>query len=278
MSDSARDRNRPAPLPVDSRQILTAASQLLDGSARQQYALQYKTWQDELWAYTVSVGEFGSAMNWQSAAISRMHLRAGIWRPDLKEPELVNTGEAAELVHDLVLNAEGGETQFLRNWARQLFVPGVGIFIAEEVQGERRYMCKSSDVLKRTGKRVMNSAGIEVEQYQMRIAPDQWRLIAPDSIVGRIFDADPRYYYLPTSMSQGLLTTLREIDLYHRAIVATLLSRIAFNGILFIPSEATFAVNPQFKDAPDPFIPEWLHYAQRGIKDPGSHGAASPFP
>jgi hypothetical protein len=47
---------------------------------------------------------------------------------------------------------------------------------------------------------------------------------------------------------------------------------------LFIPEEVTFPVNPQFKDAPDPFIAEFLAFAQKGIKDPGSPGAAIPFP
>jgi hypothetical protein len=276
MADSARDRRR---TPV-RRDILTAASQsLAEGSAsRLQYAITYKSWQDELWAYTASVGEFSSCMNWFSAAVSRMHLRAAIWHPDLREPELVDDGPAAELVHDMVINARGGETQFLKLWAKHLFVPGVGYFLAEERDGIRTYDVKSADVIKRSGKTAVNSAGFPVDIYKIRIAPDEWRDTVPDSLIARIFDPDPRYDYLPTSMTQGALTTLREIDLYNRAIVATLLSRIAFNGILFIPSEATFATNPQFRDAPDPFIAELLHYAQRGIKDPGSPGAAIPFP
>lgn len=275
MPDSARDRRstrREVP------EILTAASQALLGESRQQFAITYKSWQEELWAYTKSVGEFSSVMNWFSAAISRMHLRAAIWHPELREPEFVDDGPAADLVQDLVLNAKGGETQFLRKWAQQLLVPGVGIFLAEEVGGVRTYDVKSVDVIKRSGRQAFNSSGKKVDLYLVRIAPDEWRLTAPDSLVSRIFDPDPQYDYLPTSMSAGVLTTLREIDLYNRAIVATLLSRIAFNGILLIPSEATFAVNPQFKEAPDPFIAELLHYAQRGIKDPGSPGAAIPFP
>lgn len=277
MADSARDRRRGSTR-RDVPEVLTAASQALLGASRQQYAITYKSWQEELWAYTKSVGEYASVMNWFSAAVSRMHLRAAIWHPELREPELVDSGPAADLVQDLVLNAKGGETQFLRKWAQQLLVPGVGVFLAEEINGVRSYDVKSLEVIKRSGRSAINSAGQTVDLYQIRTAPDEWRLTAPDSLVSRIFDPDPQYDYLPTSMSAGVLTTLREIDLYNRAIVATLLSRIAFNGILLIPTEATFAVNPQFKEAPDPFIAELLHYAQRGIKDPGSPGAAIPFP
>jgi hypothetical protein len=287
MADSARDRRKVVRRDVAGN-ILTSSAQALLGTPRENYATTYRSWQDELWAYTSSVGEFGSVMNWFSAAISRMHLRAGIWRPGLKEPELVDTGTASDLVNDLVTNAKGGETQFLRLWAKHLFVPGVGYFLGEEdQQGMRRYDVKSADVIKRSAKQAVDEEtglpirdrfGDPIQLYDIRIAPDRWRTTSVNSLIGRIFDPDPRYDYLPTSMTQGALTTLREIDMINRAIIASLLSRIAFNGILFIPTEATFAVNPQYKDAPDPFIAELLEYAQRGIKDPGSPGAAIPFP
>lgn len=278
MTDRPRDRNRQILSPEADR-ILTAAAQVLDGSARQQYAITYKTWQDELWAYTYSVGEYGSVLNWYASGISRMHLRAGIWKPGLREPELLDKGFAAEQVNDLVVNARGGETQFLRTWAKHLFVPGTGVFLAEERGGVRTYDVKSNDVVKRSAKEHFDPAtGERVQLYDIRVAPDEWRTTPPDSLVGRIFDPDPRYDYLPTSMSQGALTTLREIDLYNRHIVATLLSRIAFNGFLLIPSEVTFPVNKQFKDAPDPFIAELIHYASRGIKEPGAPSSAIPFP
>jgi hypothetical protein len=47
---------------------------------------------------------------------------------------------------------------------------------------------------------------------------------------------------------------------------------------LLIPEEVTFPVNPQFKDAPDPFIAELIAIASRGIKDPGSPASALPMP
>lgn len=283
MADNRRRRPRIA----EMSEILTSSAQVLDGTYRQQYAITYKNWQDELWAYLDSVGEYSSATNWFSAGVGRMHLRAGRWKPGLKEPELLTEGKAADLVHNLATFAKGGETQFLRSWGRHLFVPGTGVFLAEEFDGVRRYSVKSNDVIKpstkvaldpETGREMLDRDNRPIPLYQVRIAPDQWRTTSPNSLVGRIFVPDDRFDYFPTSMTKGALTTLREIDLYNRAIVATLLSRIAFNGILLIPTEATFAVNKQFKDAPDPFIAELLHYAQRGIKDPGSPGAAIPFP
>lgn len=280
MADRARDRVDARPRPVEGGDdILTSSAQVLDGSGRTTYAISYKDWQDELWAYLYTVGEYGSVGNWYASGISRMHLRAGLWKPGLREPELLETGTAATLVNELVTNAKGGETQFLSSWAKHLFTPGVGWFLAEERNGQRVYDVKSADVIKRSGKPAFSKIDSRpIQLYDIRVAPDEWRTTTEDSLVGRIFNSDPRYDFLPTSMTKQCLTTLREIDLYNRAIVATLLSRIAFNGILFIPDEITFPVNPQFKDAPDPFIAELLHFAGRGIKDPGSPGAAIPFP
>lgn len=280
------DNRRRKPRGSVAEQILTSSAQVLDGSARQQYAITYKDWQDELWNYTLSVGEYASAMNWFSAGMSRMHLRAGRWKPGLAAPELLDEGKAALLVQDLVTHAKGGETQFLASWGEHLFVPGAAVFLGEERNGRRRYDVKSMDVVKKStrtavdefGNKITDKNGRPIDLFDIRIAPDEWRTTDANTLIGRIFKPDQRYDYLPTSMTRAALTTLREIDLYNRAIVATLLSRIAFNGILLMPTEATFAVNPQFKEAPDPFIAELLHYAQRGIKDPGSPGAAIPFP
>lgn len=255
---------------------------MLDGSGRQQYALQYKTWQDELWNYFDTVGEFAGVMHWFAAGFSRMHLRAGVWRPELKEPELLEEGSAVEIVNQLVTNAKGGESQYLRTWALHLGIAGVGYFVAEETAIGRVFDVKSADVIKRSGKTFPDRTdpeGRPLAAFDLRVAPDEWRTLDPNiSFVTRIFDPDPRYDYLPTSMTKSAITTLREIDLYNRAIIATLLSRIAFNGLLLIPEEVTFPVNPQFKDAPDPFIAELLEFAGRGIRDPGSPGAAIPFP
>lgn len=273
-------RTRPAD-PVEP-EVLTAASQILDGSPRQQYALQYDTWQDELWAYTQTVGEFGSVMNWFAAGFGRMHLRAAVWKKDSIAPEFLKEGRAAEMVQELTTRCRGGETEFMRSWAHHLGVPGVGYLVVRDTPSGRWYDVKSADVIRRTARTVPNRHtpdGKPLYIFQIRTGPDLWEDLDPvNSMVGRIYDRDLRFDYLPTSMTKGSLTTLREIDLINRSIIATMLSRVAFNGILFIPSEVTFPVNEKFKQAPDPFIAELLEYASRGIKDPGSPGAAIPFP
>lgn len=278
------ERKRPAAPAVGiAETIITASSQLLQGLGRETYAITYKDWQDELWEYYVTVGEFGAVMDWFAAGFGRMHLRAAVWKKDATEPTFITEGPAAELVRELVATAKGGETQFLRSWGKHLSIAGVGYLVRQNwPDGRITHDVKSADVVKRSARQFPERGTPEgklLSTYDIRVAPDEWVTLDPnDSFVARIFDPDPRYDYLPTSMTRAARATLREIDLINRAITATLLSRIAFNGILLIPTEATFPVNPQFKDAPDPWIAEIIQYASRGIKDPGAPSAAIPFP
>jgi hypothetical protein len=294
MANAAAARVRPR-LPaqldgVDPR-VLVGAAQSLLGAAREAYALRYKTWQDEMWELSLSIGEFGSVMDWFSSGMSRMHLTAAIQKPGIREPELTDTGPAAELVDDLVVNAKGGETQYLYKWGRHLGIAGVGYFFAEDTEDPdlpRVFEVKSADQIRRSQKPYRDPVTNEIIRgddgkplvagFEVRVAPDKWRQLAPSSLVSRIYRPDDKLDYEVTSWARPALTTLREIDLYNRHIIATLLSRLVFNGFLLIPQEVTFPVNPQFKDAADPFIAELIAIASRGIRDPGSPASAIPVP
>lgn len=294
MTDRAVARLRPraidALLPdVEPRDVMTASAQLLFGTAGEQYAVQYRTWQHELWSYTKGVGEYGSVMDWFAAGISRMHLTAAVFRPGLRAPELIEDEKdpAVQLIHRLVINAKNGETQYLHKWGRQLGTPGVGYFVSwADDNGRETFDVKSAAQIRQStlpfrdnrGKVITRPGGQVANGYDVRTGPNEWRKLPYSQLVGRIYHPDDELDYEVSSWSRPALTTLREIDLLNRHIVATLLSRLVFNGILFIPEEVTFPVNPQFKDAPDPFIAELLAVASRGIKDPGSPASAIPFP
>lgn len=290
MVDRVRDRRRRGGELVrrDVPPIITAAAEPLYGTPRETYALQRKTWQDELWEYSRSVGEYGSVMDWFAAGISRHHLVAGVLKPGLREPEPLDDGPAAELVANLVSNARGGETQYLYKWGRHLGIGGVGYFVAWDTDTAGRvFDVKSSDQIRRstrgyrdpvTGALIKDARGNVVQGFDVRVSDDRWEQLPRESLVGRIYRPDDRLDYEVTSWSAPALTTLREIDLFNRHIVASLLSRIVFNGFLLIPNEIVFPVNPQFKDHPDPFIAELLAAAANGIKDPGSPLSALPFP
>lgn len=305
MPDLPRHRTRPrvnvggalveqralAELSEHDKSVMVASAQMLHGSPRESYVINYKSWQDELWEYSRSVGEYGSVMDWYASGISRMHLVAAVqhYNDLLREPEPLTEGPAAKLVNDLVTKAKGGETQFLFKWGRHLGIPGIGFLLAEDKVnegGRRVYDVKSAKQIRRStqplkdnrGKTMKDARGNVVSGFDVLEEYDRWRPLGRDSLVARIFRPDDEYDFNATSWSRHALTTLREIDLYNRHIVATLLSRLVFNGFLLIPDEVTFPVNPQFKDAPDPFIAELIELGRRGIRDPGSPGSAMPVP
>ena len=287
MADRPSARTRVAASSHDDRTPLVGASQMLLGLPGEDYAQRYKSWQDELWDYTRNVGEYGGVMDWFASGISRMHLVAAVQRPgEQREPEILADGPAADQMHQLAAYAAGGETQYLYKWGRHLGVPGVGFFIAYDRDGMRQFDVKSAKQIRRSEKpfydaqnRIIKTPkGEVIRGFDVEVAEGRWEQLPYESLVGRIYRPDDELDYEVSSWSRGALTTLREIDLLNRHVVATLLSRLVFNGILFIPSEVTFPVNPQFKDAPDPFIAELAAVAARGIKDPGSPLSALPLP
>ena len=58
--------------------VLVASGRILDPSYASAYIFQYETWQDELWDYLDTIGEFGFAHWWLAQAISRVRLIAAV--------------------------------------------------------------------------------------------------------------------------------------------------------------------------------------------------------
>jgi hypothetical protein len=83
---------------------------------------------------------------------------------------------------------------------------------------------------------------------------------------------------MASSAAQAALPILREIDLLNRHITATVVSRLASNGMLLFPTEVVIPQKDQDNDASDPFIKLFIEAAKTAIADPGSASAAIPIP
>jgi hypothetical protein len=114
--------------------------------------------------------------------------------------------------------------------------------------------------------------------FQVRVGPGAWRYLAPDNLPMRIYNPHPRWPWLATSSAQAALPIMRRIHLIDSRIVAMMVSRLAMNGLLLIPQEGTFAVPPQYKDAPDPFVAMLIDIASKNIANPGQASAGIPIP
>lgn len=248
---------------------LTAATRIL--SPGDNIHLYDEAWKHDAWNFYDANGEFWYGTTWLATGISKMRLFAAMTMPGGEEPEAVTEGPIVDLVSSLS-GGIGGQTALLKSLAVKLSVPGEGFLVVEDINGVYEVSAKSADEI-RARRGGGNDGGFEIQEDVQK-----WRILGTESLVSRIYCPHERYSWLSTSPARPALPPLREIDLYNRHIIATLISRVASNGLLLYPSEATFAVREEFKDAADPFIAELVEIASQSIQNPGAASAAIPMP
>lgn len=260
---------------VVDRDSVAAAAVVMNADAlragRRDFIHRYESWQEELWSYYETTGEYGLAVTWRANMISRVHLRAAEVRLDSVTPAIVESGPAAELVHELFATT-GSQNDIMGTLAVFLDVPGEGWLVGETLAGRSTWRTYSSDEIRRRGD-VFEV--ITDESYVGRVT---WRELGPDSLVVRVYRPDKRLRYLAYSPAKAARSALRELDLVNRHIQAQYLSRLASAGIIVLPDEITFPVREEFQDEADPFIAEWIETARQAIERPGTAAAVIPIP
>lgn len=259
---------------AQTQTALTAAAlnvrAIRDGRTR--ITPQNSTWQDELWGYYDTLGEFFISVTWRAYMISRIRLRAGRLKPGSDEPEIIDKGPAAELVNQFA-GGTVGQVPLMRKLSVLLDVPAEGWLIGDTRQGRERWSVLSSDEVHRKGQnefQVIDERSTEGNVY--------WRTLGQDAMISRIWRPSDRYTYMARSPAFSARSAMRELELVNRHIVAQYLSRLASAGVVLFPDEVTFPVRDEFMDAPDPFIREWIETAAESIKTPGSAASVIPMP
>lgn len=262
---------------------LTASARIM-GGWRDPNAFSYASWQDELWDYLDTIGEFSYAHWWLAQSISRVVPFAAALIPGEEDPEPIDDGLAADIAAELV-NSE--------LWEKfGLHIPLTGKCFMVTTQRPlvgRVSEVKSADEIRPSQRGSMgrdpglfgyaNPAQGRVPRYAFEEQVDEGVWVPLEqALVSEIKHDHPRWSFRSTSGSKAAIPILREISLYDRHITAVLLSRLAMNGMILFPEGMTFPVNPAYKGAPDPFIAEWIDIASRNIKNPGNASAALPYP
>lgn len=228
-------------------------------------------WQNEVWGYYDTLGEFNYGVWWLSNMLSRVRIRAAKLQPDQDEPEIVTTGPAAELM----MNFGGGVTgqaQIMKRLTTQLSIPGEGYLIGEVRNGAEQWMVRSVDEIR------SQSGGYYVIDEESVNSGQDWRALADESLVVRVWRPHDRYYHLADSPARSAREIMRELELVNRKIVAEYLSRIASAGMLAFPDELTFPVREEFAEAENPMMAEWIELASEAIRKPGTASAVVPLP
>jgi hypothetical protein len=261
----------PVPLPAAAEpEALTAAAAPPRG-LETQFLRKTERWQNEVWRYHDTLGEFNFGVDWQANMLSRVRLRAARLQPDSDEPEIVTTGTAADLMMRLS-GGVGGRAQLMKRLAVQLSLPGEGYLVGETVGKVEQWQVRSVDEIRsQSGKyQVMDENAVTTGQ--------DWRDLAADHHIVRVWRPHGRYYHHADSPARSALEVMRELELINRKITAEYLSRLASAGVLAIPDELNFPVREEFADAPNPLMAEWVEIAATAIQNPGTASAVIPIP
>lgn len=244
---------------------------------------QYDSWQEQLWDYYDTLGEFEAAVAWKANSLSRVRLLAAELSSSGEEPEPLTEGPAAEIMERFA-GGTGGQAQLMREMVTHLSVPGEGWMVGEAgdpkqgaVEGEEHWFVASADEL-----RVATKGGaFELKTGEGR---DDWRQLSTNSMVVRVWQPHPRFGYQATSDARHAIGAMLELDLVNKRIIADITSRLASNGILLYDKERlSFGQTqntpvPDDAEKPDPFAEQLVAVASRGIQDAMSPEAVIPLP
>jgi len=227
--------------------------------------------QREAWTYYKAIGEcyYGVGL-WLANSVSRCRLVLAERLPGSDEPEIITEGPLAGEVSRMG-GGSAGQTTMLKRMTVQISVPGESFLVTTNdlLTGMRVQRVYSNTELRIVARYPL--------RYQVWAQRAIWEDLPEESLVSRVWWPDDEIEWAASSPVMAALPIMREIDMYNRYIMAHLASRAASNGLLFIPDEVTFPANPNYKDAPDPFMAELLDAMGQTLRSPGSAAAAVPF-
>lgn len=226
-------------------------------------------WQEEAWRYYDTLGEYNYAVSWLSAMLSRVRLYAAELVPGQDEPVRLEDGPAVEIMNKLS-GGVSGQTEMMASLAVQLAVPGEGYVIGEVRAGAETWSVRSTD-------EVQARHGLFEVKDELAVNGDVWRPVV-NGHVFRVWRPHKRWYHLADSSSRAARSTMRELELVNRHILAQYLSRLASAGVVLFPTEVMFPVREEFAEAEDPFMAEWVELARAAIAEPGTASAVVPLP
>lgn len=254
-----------------SQRAVTAATMPLAGYDPRGLTIAPTEPQREAWTYYKAIGEcyYGVGL-WLANSISRCRLVLAERMPGSDEPEIITKGPLAGEVARMGGGASG-QTTMLKRMAVQISVPGESFLVTTDdpMTGMRVQRVYSNTEL-----RIVRRYPLGYQVWEQRAI---WADLPDESLVSRVWWPDDEIEWAASSPVMAALPIMREIDMYNRYIMAHLASRASSNGLLMIPQEVEFPTNPNYRDAPDPFIAELLDAMSQTLRNPGSAAAAVPF-
>lgn len=217
---------------VEVHREVIAASAVLVGEGIKR-AFKPEQWQGELWAFYDNVGELRFSTRWLANAVSRCSLfigTPGAHGEPVPAAADDRGAETARALLEALHHGQIGQAEMLRRMATHLSVPGethlVGLDRPQE-EGRSWYVASTDEISSRGGGKVsltLPETGVAVE------------LDPETSTVIRIWLPHPRQGWLADSALRATLPSLREVKGLSDHISASVDSRLAGAGVLFVPS------------------------------------------
>lgn len=265
--DRRRPRRRLAPA---KPQALVASATLLN-TTKMERLPPPEAWANEAWGYYDTVPEVRFACGWLSNAMSRCRIAAASRSEDGNDPVPVVDGPAAEAM-DALGGGVTGQAAILADATTHLTVPGIGYLVGEQTPtavdvGGATWQVLSSDELRL-------AATPEGKRYEVKTGDGDrsWRTLPADALAVKMWRQHRRWSWKPDSPIRATLPVLRELEALTQHVDASLVSRLAGNGILVLPDEVEFPVAPGTPEDEDPFM--WA-LTQAMITPIGDRDAAS---
>lgn len=262
-----------------------------------------QAWQFEAWGYADAMPELHYGMQFVGSCMSRIKLRLG-WLTDNNDVAPVfnddgNIDEECPVDPQTIANAAailaafrdplGGPAALLEQLGKNLTVTGEAHLLARDLHDEngtvvsRRWEVLSTDEIRRRGSVKRDKEGKLLEPEFERV----WGAGRPNepidpktSFVLRIYRRHPRWSHIADAATRPLLDIMEVLVLLARQLRATVLSRLAGAGVLWIPSEMDLPDDetaPEGTEEEDPFARKLFKNMTTPISDRGSASSVVPL-
>ena len=222
-------------------------------------------WQGEAWRFFDIIGEFEFAAAWVGNLLSRATLGVK------KAGKDVDPADKGAQLMSTFFGSEEGRSQFLRGAGIHHTVAGEFVVVSYTKGGEDIWRLAAPQNVRQTG------SSWEINGVALTdITGDPFRL--------RVWNPHPRHPEKANSPARAALPILAEIEKLSMHVAATVDSRLASAGILFLPNEMAFSSTTSEKDGTitsrtgtQAFIHELQKVAGTSIRDRSDASALVPI-